>query len=212
MSTSTFTNGDVLVSSALTPDALLTIFQALVAQILGFDTSDPDQQAAAYSAVRISWQQEGQPAWAITDDVCVLRAAPENDPYSRVRDGQYVPHDAQSLTREMGYTQAWSVHFTLYGPNSEDRARLIVSAFSLDWVHDALATNSLYAIPDWQRPAYAPELFQGQWWKRTDVELRFNELVNESLTVPSAAGVDVTLLKDTGLTAEIHIGIPQGGN
>jgi hypothetical protein len=210
MSTTTFPNGQALASSALIPDGFAVIMQPLVAQILGIDpVADPDK---AFTAVRIAWQQEGQPAWSITDDVCILRATVENDPYGRVRDGQFSPRDAASLTQRMSFTQVWNLHATLYGPNCQDRARLIVSAFSLDWVHDALTASNLYAIADWPRPVYAPELFQGQWWKRADVDLKFNEMVNESLTVPSAAGVDVTLLKETGLSAEIHIRNPREGN
>ncbi|HJX53167.1 MAG TPA: hypothetical protein VJ801_10415 [Polyangia bacterium] len=205
MSYATFPNGSTLISSALTPDALLTIFQALVAQILGFDTTDPTVRSAAYSAVRVSWQQEGQPAWAISEDVCILRANPEDTLFGRARDGFYSPKDAVSLHSEMGYTQVWSLGFVFYGPNCEDRARLIVSAFALDWVHDVLVASNLYVVPDWHRPVYTPELFSGQWWKRSDVELQFNELVIESLTVPSAAGVDVRLLKDTGLERTISI-------
>jgi hypothetical protein len=208
MSTTTFPNGQALVSSALTPDGFLGIMQPLVAQILGFDpTADPNK---AFKAVRIAWQQEGQPGWDIAEDACALYVTPVNDPYGRVRDGQFKSRDAVSLTRQMGFTQVWNLHATVLGPNCQDRARLIVSAFSLDWVHDALAASNLYAIADWPRPVYVPELFQGQWWKRTDVDLKFNEMVNESLTVPSAAGVDVALLKDTGPAAEILIRIPQG--
>jgi hypothetical protein len=210
MSTTTFPNGQQLASSALTPDTFVGILQPLVAQMLGIDpAAEPEK---AFTAVRVAWQKEGQPAWNIDEDVCTIHSTPVNEPYSRVRDGQFRPRDAASLTQRMGFTQVWNLHATLRGPNCGDHARLIVSAFSLDWVHDALAQSNLYAIADWQRPVYVPELFQGQWWKRADVDLKFNELVNESLTVPSAAGVDVTLLKETGLSAEIHIGTPQQGN
>jgi hypothetical protein len=207
MTTSTFPNGDTLVSSALTPDSLATLIQALVAQILGFDPADPTQQSAAFSSVRVGWPEQGQPAWEISEDICIIRADLEDDPYSRVRDGIWGLNNAESLTKQMGFTQVWNAHLTLYGPNCADHARLILSAMAdLDWVHDSLAGNSLYLIVGPNRPTYAPEQFQGQWWKRADLSLKFNELVTESTTVSSADGVDVTLLKENGLTTEIKIG------
>ncbi len=208
---------------------MASLMQPLVAQILGFD---PETQPEAFRAVRVSWQQQGQPGPRISENVCILRATLQNAPYSRVRDGLFrsaVPENSTAqlpgageahageqyagfradlfvgLSSQMSFTQVWNLHLTLYGPNCADRARLISSAMALDWAREALAASNLYAIPDWHRPVYAPELFQGQWWPRADLDLEFNELVNESITVPSAAGVDITLIKETGLTAEIHI-------
>lgn len=207
MTVSTFPNGDVLTSSALNPDSLATLLQALVTQIFGFDPRDPAQQSAAFSSVRIGWPEQGQPAWEIGEDVCFIRAATEDDPYSRVRDGLWGVNNSESLMKRMSFTQVWNVYLTLYGPNCADRARLILSALAdVDWVHDALAESNLYLVVGPNRPTYAPENFQGQWWKRADVSLRLNESVEESTTVASAAGVDVTLLKENGLTTEIKIG------
>ena len=207
MTTSTFPNGDTLVSSALNPDALATLLQSLVAQILGFDPEDPDQQSAAFSSVRVSWPEQGQPAWEIGEDVCFVRAATEDEPYSRVRDGLWGVNDSETLTKHMAFTQVWSVYLTIYGPNCADHARLILSAVSdLDWVHDFLTGRNLHLLVAPNRPTYAPEHFQGQWWRRADLTLKLNELVNESTTVASAAGVDVTILTDSGLTTEITIG------
>ena len=288
MSSQLFPNGDVLVSSALTPDEILAIFQGVVAHILGYDTTTPDrlyftvhagaggsgyavgdtvfpQQSggagavlavasisggdstgpaetltvtgsglgygngialptatltgsgtglqvdivSAYFAVRIGWQPEGQPAWTIGQDLCSLEAYTENEPYSKVRDGFYTPNDDVSVAEQMGYSQVWKIRFVFRGPNAADHARLLVSAMSLDFVHDALADSNIFAVAEKNRPVYVPELFQGQWWKRADVELQFNELVSESLTVPSAAEADVTLIKDTGLTAGVTMTVPQ---
>lgn len=162
--------------------------------------------AAAWYAVRIEWPQEGQPAWGITEDICFIRATPADTPFSQARDSIDTPNDGVSLTKQTAYTQPWDLHFCLYGPNCADRARLIVSALSLDWAHDALAQLGIYVVPRWNRPTYAPEVFQGQWWPRADVTLQFNELVQESLIAPTALGIEVTLVKENILTTEIDIG------
>jgi hypothetical protein len=199
MSNTTFSNGQILVSSANTPDTLAAMLQPILTQILGVN-ADPD------SAVRLAWPQTGQPAWGISEDVCFVRFTAENDDYSRVRDSVFDPNDVLSVRQSMSFTQVWNMHLVLYGPNCYDRARLILSAMDLDWVHDALADKNLYGIVNYPRPAYAPELRAGQWWKRADVTLQFNELVNESITTSTAAGVDVTILTDSGEAEEFVIG------
>ena len=195
----------VLTSSALTPVGIESLFQPLIARVLGFVIED--DPAGAFSAVRIGWPVEGHPGWDIDEDVCVIRATLDDEPFARVRD-DFLEEDASpsgDLVKRMGFTQVWRMHFTLYGANCADHARLILSAVTLDWVHDVLAASSIYRIPAAARPVYLPENFQGQWWKRADLELQFNESVEESLTVSSATGVDVTVTTDE-LTEQFPIG------
>lgn len=209
----TFPNGEVLTSSALTPVQLETILQPIIANILGISTdpsdpsapspTDPSQQP--WTTVRISWQRRGQPAFVIQENVCVLRATPESPLYSRIREQLIGPNDNVSVNRQMQYTQTWNVHFVLYGSNSFDMARTIISAQAIDWVNDAIQLNNLYFIEEYNRPQYAPENENGQWWERNDVTLRFYENVRETLSVPTAASVQVTLDTDQPFTETILI-------
>jgi hypothetical protein len=205
-----FPDGTQLTSSALQPRQVEAIFQPLVAQCLGFDpTTDPND---AYFAVRIGWQTEGQPAWEVTDNVCVITAVLEDEPFARVRDDLYQmtgsPEDI--LTDAMGFTQVWRLHFGFYGAKGANWARQLLSALSLDWTAEALQASNLYVVPEWHRPVYAPELYPdpgGVWYERTHVEVLFNEQVSESLTPISAAGtVEVTVDTDTGQTTTFQIG------
>src|ERR1035441_9733748 len=160
-------DGSVFTSSALTPVTFQNVLQPIIAQILGLDpVGNP---AAAFSAVRVGWQQEGQPAWGIKDDVCILRATLENDDFARVRDDIYETVVDTDLISQMGFTQVWKLHLCLYGPNCEDHARQILSIITLQWVNEALAVNNLYRIPASPRPEYVPENFMGQWWPRTEI-------------------------------------------
>lgn len=207
MSSQTFPNGTTLNSSALSPQEIELIFQNVTAQILGFNLST--SAAAAYAVVRVGWQSEGQPAWKRNEDVCILTAYPLNEEYSLVRDEQFVQNNSVSLSQNMCYTQVWRIHWTVYGPNSFDRGRLIASAMSLDWVHDYLqnppppANTTIYMLPEGARPQYAPELFQGQWWSRTDLDLKFNELVLEDILVSSALTSTVNITTNTGQTRTV---------
>lgn len=198
MSDATFPNNQTLVSSALTPDGVAVIFQPLIAQIFDYDTTNNQQQA--YSAVRVGWPPAGQPSWGQSDDICFITVKPIDDPFSRTRDELIAANDQVSVVQQMGFTQIWNIHCTLYGPNCYDRARLILSAITLDWVLDSLKSSNLYLIPGPNRPVYAPELFQGAWWKRTDIDLTFNEQVTESIIVPTGASVQITIQTDHGIS------------
>lgn len=201
-----------LQTDAYTPEQFMSVFQPLIANILGL-TANPSPWSwmstpAAWNGVRISWQTQGQPAWEITEDVCILSAYPQDDEYSRIRDQQYVQQDGETLVARQSYTQVWDLHYVFYGPNAYARAAQVVSAMAQSWVHDALAGDSIYLIVEYARPHYAPELFQGQWWERADLHLKYNELVTETTPTSSAAGVDVTIDTDTGQSESFEIKIP----
>jgi len=201
-----------LQTDAYNPEQFASIFQPLIANILGI-TANPSPWAwqstpAAWNAVRISWQTYGQPAWTIIEDVCILSAYPTSTEYSEIRDQLYSQQDEATLVGQMSYTQTWDLKFVFYGPNAYAHAAQVVSAMALSWVHDALAADSIYLITEYKRPVYAPELFQSQWWERADLTLRFNELVLESTPVDSAAGVDVSVKTDTGQSQSFEIQVP----
>ncbi len=247
MSEVTFANGQIFRSTALDPDSVNRVFQLLIVQMIGNAVGgsgdvvagevaagdDPSTASSAnpYAQVRIDWQQEGQPAWGIEENICFIRSTPLDEDFSQVRDeisqpiiqpaptmgvsGEFVGSagdfaagegfvggapgesiDRTAIALQSGFTQVWAVHCTFYGRNGYDLARLVISCMSLDWVGEQLAAANLYPVPTWKRPTYAGELFQGQWWKRTDMELHFNEQVTETIPVDAAASVDVEIVTD----------------
>ena len=104
-----YPDGTSLVSSSQTPDQIQIAFQHVIAEILGYaPDTDP---ATAYYFVRVGWQQEGQPAWKITEDVCTIHATLQDDPYARVRDNGYamVGSPAEMLAGVSGSTQIWKL-------------------------------------------------------------------------------------------------------
>lgn len=196
--------GQILTSSALTPEQVQTLFQNVTLNAIGIN---PATDPAAYQKVRCGWQQTGQPAWRIDQDMIAILATLENDPIAGFRDYIYTPASPEALTKSMGYTVVWKIHWTIYGPSGADNARNIVTAMWLDWAHDYLAASAIYAVPRWNRPTRAPELYAGQWWSRYDLELKFNELVTESIVDPAAAGLEVTVITDTGIEEQCQLGI-----
>jgi hypothetical protein len=198
MSSTTFPNGQVLTSTALTQTRTENAFQLLTTAILGKDT-DPN------SAVRVSWPTGGAPGWEITDDVAFLKATISDDRVNRSRDrSQKNPVDS-SLTETVTYLRVWKIDFLLYGPNSLDRATLIKSALLMDWTQTSLASSNLAIVLDVADPRRMPELFEGQWWERSDFSARFNELITETTTVPAIGSLKIDLYtEDTSVSQPVR--------
>ena len=149
--------------------------------------ADPD----SYKKVRIGWQSEGQPGWEIWEDITTIEATLVEDSIFQMRNQIDAANDSQTLLRTTQYTRPWRVDFTLYGPNSLDRARLIQSALLLAWTHDAFALSRLWMLPNLKTPKRMPELFDEQYWERVDFSVMFYEGVEETITVPLMRSVQV---------------------
>lgn len=163
--------------------------------------------------IRFDWVTGGQPAFPITEDVCFIRCVEEDDEYNRIREVRRVFNDPKTLTQSTSYTRVWRVHWTLYGPNSFDRARQLRSALFQQNPKALLAESNLYLIPDQESPRRVPEVFASQWWERVDFSARFNELVIEVTTVPTVGEVEVLTNTQVGQVADVTIrpGFDAGG-
>jgi hypothetical protein len=199
----TFPNGQILTSLALSPQAISNFWQTLTCAMLGIDTTTDE---LCYSKVRLEWPTSGQPAWKISEDVTFLKVTEEDDSYNRIRDRRYSPNGSTTVLSEDVYTRVWRVSWACYGPNSFDNARLIKSALmQLDYVTDQMAQVRLYLVTDIPATTRAPEKFQGQWWERTDLSIKVNEQVEESLTVPTIQSAQILLENEAGMVKEINI-------
>lgn len=202
MTATRYPNGQTLESSALSVDGINRAVQPVFAQMLGIDpTIDQD----AYSKVRISWQTEGQPAQGITDDILYLRCVETGSDYERMRNLLAAQNDSVSVSFNFSYTRTWTVFCVFYGPNSFDHARLVRSGIFIDYFWNLFAAKSLYACPATSNPVRVPELFEGQWWERTDFQIRFNEQVNETIIVPTAASAEILTYTEDGEFSDVTI-------
>lgn len=202
MTTTNFPNGQALISSALTAQAMSTLFQTIALQMLGIDSTTDTH---AYSKVRINWPTTGQPGGLITDDICYIEAKEVDDDYGMIRDAQFPANDDTTTNVTFTYTRVWEIRFVLYGPNSYDNARVIRSAVLLDFSHDFLAESNVYLVPDTPSPRRVPYEFNSQWWERTDLRLKFNEGVTETTVVTSGASVEIKLYNESGQVADFTV-------
>lgn len=178
--------GETTITMSQAPSATLT--DSVV-------VADPD----AFSLVRVGWQLQGQPAWSVGQpDTVILRCAPFDSEYSRMRDVVGAVNDT-TITKTDIYTRAWKTYWTFYGPNALDNARAVRSALiTIQFVADMLEGSNLYVNPSIDEPFRMPENFQGQWWERVDLVAQFNEQVTETFTVGIVTSVSVSLNTDSG--------------
>ena len=186
------------------------LFQNLIIDILGFaKTGSPAAYSeTAFKAVRISWPTEGAPAWLITDNVCFIQVTEEDDSYNKLRESKYenIIDDTENITSETWYTRVIGLHLVLYGPNSFTNAMQIRDKMYNYETKTTLEENNLHLIPIINSPVRMPELFQGRWWERIDVEFKFNELVIREDTVPLIKSVEVITSTDLGAEKTVLIG------
>jgi len=164
-------------------------FYDITCEMLEIDLSKEENQ----SKVRIAWPTDGAPAWSIDEDVAYLRITPQDDKMARQQNIIYNPHeqDKAYAKKQTGYTRVHKINWTLYGPNSYDNADVIRHLiFDYDYM-EKFKTKNLFLITDVPMPVRVPELYNGQWWERTDFSATFNEAVIRENKVPYIKSADI---------------------
>lgn len=185
----------------LTPNQIDLVMQSATIAALGLALQSPANPAdPAYAAVRVGWQQQGQPAFKVTEDVAFLRCAEDDDQYDRIKHPSIV--NGQQLFQ---YTRVWRVWWMLWGPNSFDRARILRSSLFSQAIHDLLSAASLYLVTNPRAPQRVPEHKDNQWWERTDFSAQFNEMVTETPPVTFATSVEILGYTDQGQFCDITV-------
>lgn len=179
----------VMLTSAAISDQALTLLTI----------TDP----SVYAKVRINWQSVGQPGFSIIDDVAFVGSEQVDSYQASIRENTNV-----GTTSTWTYTRTWRIHFTFYGPNGFDNARLLRSVMLLQFMHDLLAQSNIYLNPDTPSPKRNPELFDGQWFDRTDLFLTFNEFVTETITVGIGKSVEIIIENKNGIQKDFVVTTP----
>ena len=203
----------------LTIDQLNRLFQNVVLSILGYDDAvvlwneyqttkstwtDPIPPNPYYF-VRVSWPTGGAPAWKITEDIAFLQVSEVDNPYNRQRDVNMLAVDANNAAQLTQFTRVMGISWVLYGPNSFENAQAIRDKMFYQRIHDVLAEQNIYLIPDITSPRRVPELFESQWWERVDLSMRFNEFIQRDLEVPYIKSSEITVSAGNGISSIIEI-------
>lgn len=184
-----------MANQILTLKEIEDFFQNITSLMLGLDMTQQINQGK----VRVSWPTEGAPSWKISEDIVFLRITPIDDKQARTLNIIYDTNsiDNINLNKETGYTRVHKVDFTFYGPNSYDNADLIrYNLLEPNAYKDEFKNKNLFVIPDIPMPTRLPELYNGQWWDRTDFSANFNEAVIRRSLVPFIESAEIKLVTD----------------
>lgn len=185
MTTTTYPNGQVLTSSALTQAQINILVQALTCGALGINPVDVSQ-------VRVDWQPTGQPGTALpSQDICYITCVTEDVQYSRVRDKTSQGDNSGPVTETWVYTRGWRFTWQLEGPNSTDRARQIHSSLFMDYFNDQYALSELYQVLDPPEPVRIPVEHNAQWYDSSQFHCVFYEQVTEVIQTPTVSSVEI---------------------
>lgn len=170
------------------------IFRKGICLCLGLDPTSP----SSYSKVRISWPQLGQPGWNQSDEVSFLRVFEVDDPYNRQRDITYQRTNSDHASKQIAQTRVWQIQVISYGPSSYDHQAVIRNRLFSEEVKKFFRVSSLFLLPDFAAPRRIPELYNGNWWDRSDMTIRFNEkVIYEPEDVPYIDSVEISLASQT---------------
>lgn len=171
-----------MVDKILTLEEIENIFIALAYQALGFSPSDNLYK----SLVRLAYQAPGAPDWKIDEDAIFIYISTPDDKYSNLKEQSYslIPGDELNINRQISYTRVIEVKWTIYGPHSFEYAENIKNSLYKNQIKEYYSSFGLHLITDVAQPRRFPELFNGKWWQRSDLNARFNELVVISGEVP----------------------------
>ena len=183
-----------MANQILTLKQIEDFFQNITSLMLGLDMTQQINQGK----VRISWPTGGAPSWKITEDIIFLRITPIDDKMARQLNVIYNVDELDNsyLKKKIGYTRVHKIDWTLYGPNSYDNADIIRNLiFDFDYMSEFKEKN-LFLITDVPMPTRLPELYNSQWWERTDFSATFNESVIREKQTPFITGTDFKIIKD----------------
>lgn len=161
-----------------TAEQMEDLFWQVTMTMLGFNPAEfsDEHNPPAFMPARISWPQEGAPAWKIDEDVTFIRVIPhEDDDYTRQLDSTYEA-TANTVIKKSSRTRVWEVQFVVYGPNADTNVNKIKDGVFRQDIKRILSASSVFLIPDLPPSRRVPELYAGRWWNRWDLSIFFNEL------------------------------------
>jgi hypothetical protein len=125
--------------------------------------------------VRQVWPTGGAPGWTIDQDVCFVRVVESGDLITATRDTEYIIAGSPSaLTKKSTYIRVMEVSLIFYGPLSNQHANAMRDYLFNDESFRTLSLQDIFLIPENIIPRRVPELWQGMWYERYDLQLNFN--------------------------------------
>jgi hypothetical protein len=150
--------------------------------------------------VRRSWPTDGGPDWKITDNVVFMQCTEAAEDIMQPIDERW-QSEGRDFLRESASTRTIQLRLNAYGPACYES--LLQIRLELLRGRPKLKKQKIYIIPGKDSIQYAPELFQGRWWKRADLTLYFNVLISIKSIVKAIEEVNVTIKANEPGTSDV---------
>lgn len=125
--------------------------------------------------LRLSWPKNGAPDWKITDDVIFIQVTEEaGEDITQPIDSAWEDKQDDLVVRD-AMTRVIKLTLTAYGERAYSLLAMI--RHRLTKGRRELRKKKLFLIPAPSTIQAVPELFQGRWWPRSDLALRYNSLM-----------------------------------
>ena len=150
--------------------------------------------------VRRSWPTDGGPDWKLTDNVVFMQCTEAAEDIMQPIDERW-QSEGRDFLRESASTRTIQLRLNAYGPACYES--LLKLRLELLLGRPKLKKQKIYIIPGKDSIQYAPELFQGRWWKRADLTLYFNVLISVASVVKAIEEVNVTIKANEPGTSDV---------
>lgn len=150
--------------------------------------------------VRRSWPTDGGPDWKLTDNVVFMQCTEAAEDIMQPIDERW-QSEGRDFLRESASTRTIQLRLNAYGPACYES--LLNLRLELLRGRPKLKKQKIYIIPGKESIQYAPELFQGRWWKRADLTLYFNVLISVESIVKAIEEVNVTIKANEPGTSDV---------
>lgn len=150
--------------------------------------------------VRRSWPTDGGPDWKLTDNVVFMQCTEAAEDIMQPIDERW-QSEGRDFLRESASTRTIQLRLNAYGPACYES--LLKLRLELLRGRPKLKKQKIYIIPGKDSIQYAPELFQGRWWKRADLTLYFNVLISVESVVKAIEEVNVTIKANEPGTSDV---------
>ena len=150
--------------------------------------------------VRRSWPTDGGPDWKLTDNVVFMQCTEAAEDIMQPIDERW-QSEGRDFLRESASTRTIQLRLNAYGPACYES--LLNLRLELLRGRPKLKKQKIYIIPGKDSIQYAPELFQGRWWKRADLILYFNVLISVESIVKVIEEVNVTIKANEPGTSDV---------
>lgn len=169
-----------------TMEQLSLLFADFVSTLTGLDENK----------VLLMYDQRGKGSQNINTNVAYVNVTNEVDDNLKFKNRT---KEFNKETNEYVFTQQASRTINLkvvfYGPNCQELAQLLNEKIYFESSRHFLANNYLSLIPSsTDGPTYLPELYNAQWFKRCDINLKFYNTISVEEVIPAFEDANITTI------------------